>query len=113
MDPLDVNVLAPVIIAIEPPDCASVDSPALITRSPPVPVLPLPTTRLTIPLLPICATPDEIERRPLLPAVDAPLPSVIPPLTPTTPASFVPRDALPLDVSVLYPLVTDITPPED
>jgi len=86
IEPPDVEVPdkpLPLIIDTRPPDCVEEDVvPAMITISPPVPLLPTPTVTYTAPPLPTVAAPEPTYSAPVFPDPDAPVLKINIPLTP-------------------------------
>jgi len=81
--PLDVPAFEPLIIDTRPPDFEAKEVvPAMITISPPVPLLPDPTVTYTAPPLPLDATPEPMYNDPVLPDPDVPVLKISIPLTP-------------------------------
>jgi hypothetical protein len=89
-EPLDAPAFEPLIIDTRPPDFEAKEvAPAIITISPPVPLLPVPTEIYTAPPLPLDAAPEPIYNAPVLPEPDAPVLKISIPLTPLVAESLV------------------------
>jgi hypothetical protein len=82
-DPLDAPAFEPLIIDTRPPDFEAKEvAPAMITISPPVPLLPVPTVTYTAPPRPLDAAPEPIYNAPVFPDPDVPVLKINIPLTP-------------------------------
>jgi len=82
-EPLDEVDPEPLIIDTLPPDFeANEVVPAMITISPPVPLLPVPTATYTAPPRPLDAAPEPMYNAPVFPDPDAPVLKISIPLTP-------------------------------
>jgi len=90
-EPLDVTVPEPLIIDTRPPDFKGKDVvPAMITISPPVPLLPVPTVTYTDPPRPfVVDIPEPMYNAPVFPDPDAPVLKINIPLTPELPELLV------------------------
>jgi hypothetical protein len=87
-EPLDAPAFEPLIIDTRPPDFDAKEvAPAMITISPPVPLLPDPTVTYTAPPLPLDAAPEPMYNAPVLPDPDVPVLKIKMPLTPLLAAS--------------------------
>ena len=86
--PLDIALPYPLINDTRPPDFDGyVVVPAIITISPPVPLLPEPTLTYTAPPRPLLDTPDPIYSAPVFPDPEVPVLNINIPLTPLLTAS--------------------------
>jgi hypothetical protein len=113
--PLDEAVPDPVIIDTRPPDFEAKEVvPALITISPPGPLLPVPTVTYTAPPRPLDAAPEPMYNAPVLPDPDAPVLKISIPLTPLLTASpvrktkspeLLPSKFVPVNIVMRPPLV--------
>jgi len=105
MEPVVALLLPPAKMDTEPPVCeAAVVAPADSTRTPPLPLLPVPTATLIAPPLPLVANPDTRVREPLLPLNAVPL------LNSSDPD--VPADAALDVVTVMEPVVALVLLPD-
>jgi len=87
-EPLDEADPKPLIIDTRPPDFEANDvEPAMITISPPVPLLPVPTVTYTAPPRPTVDVPEPMYNAPVFPDPDAPVLKISIPLTPLLAAS--------------------------
>jgi hypothetical protein len=87
-EPLDAPAFEPLIIDTRPPDFVAKEvAPAMITISPPIPLLPEPTLIYTSPPRPLDAAPEPIYNAPVLPDPDVPVLKTNIPLTPLLTAS--------------------------
>jgi hypothetical protein len=87
-EPLDAPAFEPLIIDTRPPDFEAKEvAPAMITISPPVPLLPFPTVTYTDPPRPFVDSPEPIYNAPVLPDPDVPVLKINIPLTPLLTAS--------------------------
>jgi hypothetical protein len=81
-EPVEVELL-PLIIDTRPPDFEAKEvTPAMITISPPAPLLPVPTVTYTAPPRPLNAIPEPMYNAPVLPDPDVPVLKINMPLTP-------------------------------
>jgi hypothetical protein len=86
LDEADPEAPLPLIIDTRPPDFEAKEVvPAMITISPPVPLLPAPTVTYTAPPRPLNATPEPMYNAPVLPDPDVPVLKISIPLTPLLP----------------------------
>jgi hypothetical protein len=87
-EPLDAPAFEPLIIDTRPPDFEAKEVvPAMITISPPVPLLPVPTVTYTDPPRPFVDAPEPMYNAPVLPDPDVPVLKINIPLTPLLAAS--------------------------
>jgi hypothetical protein len=88
-EPLDAPAFEPLIIDTRPPDFEAKEvAPAMITISPPVPLLPEPTEIYTAPPRPFeDADPEPMYNAPVFPDPDVPVLKISIPLTPLLAAS--------------------------
>jgi len=113
-DPVEVELL-PLIIDTRPPDFESKEVvPAMITISPPDPLLPVPTVTYTAPPRPLDATPEPMYNAPVFPDPDAPVLKISIPLDPLLTASpvlktkspeLLPSKFVPVNIVMRPPLV--------
>jgi len=112
MEPVVALLLPPAMIDTEPPVCeAAVVAPADRTRTPPLPLLPVPTATLIAPPLPLVANPDTIVTVPLLPSNAVPLLSNTDPDVPADAALDVATVMEPVVALLLPPAMIDTDPP--
>jgi len=105
MEPVVALLLPPAKMDTDPPVCeVAVVAPADNTRTPPLPLLPVPTATLIAPPLPLVANPDTRVREPLLPLNAVPL------LNSSDPD--VPADAALDVVTVMEPVVALVLLPD-
>jgi len=89
-EPLDAPAFEPLIIDTRPPDFEAKEVvPAMITISPPVPLLPDPTVTYTAPPRPLDAAPEPMYNAPVLPEPDVPVLKINKPLVPAFPEELV------------------------
>jgi hypothetical protein len=89
-EPLDAPAFEPLIIDTRPPDFEAKEvAPAMITISPPVPLLPVPTVTYTAPPRPTVDAPDPMYIAPVLPDPEAPVLKINMPLIPAFPEVLV------------------------
>jgi len=87
-EPLDAPAFEPLTIDTRPPDFEAKEvAPAMITISPPDPLLPVPTAIYTAPPRPLDAAPEPMYNAPVLPDPDVPVLKIKMPLTPLLAAS--------------------------
>jgi len=106
-EPLDVTVPEPLIIDTRPPDFEGKEVvPAMITISPPVPLLPVPTVTYTDPPRPfVVDVPEPMYNAPVLPEPEVPVLKINIPLTPLLAASPVLNTMSPVLLpSILVPV---------
>jgi len=89
-EPLEAPAFEPLIIDTRPPDFEAKEVvPAMITISPPVPLLPVPTVTYTAPPRPTNDAPEPMYKEPEFPDPDAPVLKISIPLTPLVAESLV------------------------
>jgi len=112
-DVADPEAPLPLIIDTRPPDFEEKEVvPAMITISPPVPLLPCPTVTYTDPPRPLDAAPVPIYNAPVFPEPEIPVLKINIPLIPVLPAVLVLNTKSPvLLLSMLLPVKIEIRPP--
>jgi len=112
MEPVVALLLPPAKMDTEPPVCeAAVVAPADSTRTPPLPLLPVPTATLMAPPLPLVAKPDTRVREPLLPLNAVPVLKSSDPDVPADAAFDVATVTEPVVALLLPPARIDTDPP--
>jgi len=112
MEPVVALLLPPARIDTEPPVCElAVVAPAVNTKTPPLPLLPVPTATLIAPPLPLVAKPETMVTVPLLPFNAVPLLNSNEPDVPDEAAFDVATVMEPVVALLLPPPRIDTEPP--